>query len=73
MLEGAGAQPIHLSSVWLLWPPEMTCSALHLQGHGVARAPAGEGSTEGRQRCRDKGWPTEGEGGQSHHGLSSPC
>lgn len=55
MLEGAGAQPIHLSSVWLLWPPEMTCSALHLQGHGVARAPAGEGSTEGRQRCRDKG------------------
>lgn len=57
--------------IWL-WPPEMTCSLLHLRAHDVARAPAwGEGSTEGRERCRDKGHPTEGLGGQSLCGLSS--
>lgn len=48
--------------IWL-WPPERICSALHLRGPDVARAPArGEGSTKGRQRCRVRvGWALTAE------------
>lgn len=33
--------------IWL-WPPEMTCSALHLRGHDVAQAEQRGALGEGR-------------------------